>query len=60
MKIRFWGALGKLGKGTRLPKIKWSMIRWSSARIIQECQHDLVLEVSSFDTVGMSAAFCGK
>ena len=30
------------------------------ARIIQECQHDLGLEVSSFDNVEMSAAFCGK
>ena len=30
------------------------------ARVIQECQHDLGLEVKSFDNVGMSAASVGN
>ena len=31
------------------------MIKWNSARRIQELQHDLGLPISSFDDIGMSA-----
>jgi hypothetical protein len=52
-----WGALIKAWKGYKIAKNKdeyEKMIRY--ARIIQESQHDLGLEVDSFDNIGMSAA----
>jgi hypothetical protein len=52
-----WGALHKVWKGYVIAKNKDeydNMERY--ARIIQESQHDLGLEVSSFDNIGMSAA----
>ena len=51
------GALIKAWKGYKIAKNKdeyEKMIRY--ARISQESQHDLGLEVDSFDNIGMSAA----
>jgi hypothetical protein len=51
-----WGALHKAWKGYVIAKNKGEhekMVHY--ARIIQELQHDLGLEVSSFDNIGMSA-----
>ena len=33
-----------------------NMIRWSTMHVLFESQHDLGLEVDSFDNIGMSAA----
>jgi hypothetical protein len=51
-----WGALHKAWKGYVIAKNKdeyEKMVHY--ARIIQESQHDLGLEVSSFDNIGISA-----
>jgi hypothetical protein len=51
-----WGALHKAWKGYVIAKNKdeyEKMVHY--ARIIQESQHDLGLEVSSFDNIGRSA-----
>jgi hypothetical protein len=52
-----WGALHKAWKGYTIAKNKDEydkMLHY--ADIIQECQYDLGLEVSSFDDIGMSAS----
>jgi hypothetical protein len=52
-----WGALHKAWKGYVIAKNKDEYEKMQHyARIIQESQHDLGLEVSSFDNIGMSAA----
>jgi hypothetical protein len=52
-----WGALHKAWKGYVIAKNKDEYDKMEHyARIIQESQHDLGLEVSSFDNIGMSAA----
>ena len=52
-----WGAPIKAWKGYVIAKNKDEYGRMEHyARIIQESQHDLGLEVSSFDNVGMSAS----
>ena len=52
-----WGALHKAWKGYVIAKNKDEYEKMEHyARIIQESQHDLGLEVSSFDHIGMSAA----
>jgi hypothetical protein len=52
-----WGSLHKAWKGYVIAKNKDEydkMVHY--ARVIQENQHDLGLEVSSFDNIGMSAS----
>jgi hypothetical protein len=52
-----WGSLHKAWKGYVIAKNKAEydkMVHY--ARVIQENQHDLGLEVSSFDNIGMSAS----
>jgi hypothetical protein len=52
---KVWGALCEAWKGYVIAKNKGEydkMLHY--ARIIQECQHDLGLEVSSFPNIGMS------
>jgi hypothetical protein len=52
---KVWGALCKAWKGYVIAKNKDEydkMLHY--ARIIQECQHDLGLKVSSFPNIGMS------
>ena len=52
-----WGALHKSWKGYVIAKNKDEYDKMELyAHRIQECQHDLGLEVSSFDNIGMSAA----
>src|ERR671938_124671 len=52
-----WGALYKAWKGYTIAKNKGEDDKMEVyARRIQELQHDLGLEVSSFDNIGMSAA----
>ena len=52
-----WGALHKAWKGYVIAKNKDEYEKMEHyARIIQESQHDIGLEVSSFDNIGMSAA----
>jgi hypothetical protein len=52
-----WGALHKAWKGYTIAKNKGEDDKMEVyARRIQELQHDLGLEVSSFDNIGMSAA----
>jgi len=51
-----WGALHKAWKGYVIAKNKDEYEKMEHyACIIQELQHDLGLEVSSFDNIGMSA-----
>ena len=51
-----WGGLHKAWKGYVIAKNKDEYEKMEHyARIIQESQHDLGLEVSSFDNIGMSA-----
>jgi hypothetical protein len=51
-----WGALHKSWKGYIIAKNKGEDDKMELyARRIQECQHDLGLEISSFDNIGMSA-----
>ena len=51
-----WGALHKSWKGYVIAKNKDEYDKLCIyARRIQECQHDLGLEVSSFDNIAMSA-----
>ena len=51
-----WGALHKAWKGYVIAKNKDECNRMEHyARIIQECQHDLGLPISSFPNIGMSA-----
>jgi hypothetical protein len=55
-----WGALYKAWKGYIIAKNKDEYEKMQVyARRVQELQHDLGLEVDSFDNIGMSA-FCGK
>ena len=52
-----WGALHKAWKGYVIAKNKDEHDKMERyARIIQESQYDLGLEVSSFDNIGMSAS----
>jgi hypothetical protein len=52
-----WGALHKVWKGYVNAKNKDEDDKMELyARRIQECQHDLGLEITSFDNIGMSAA----
>src|ERR687884_170333 len=52
-----WGGLHKAWKGYVIAKNKDEYEKMEHyARIIQESQHDLGLEVSSFDNIGRSAA----
>jgi hypothetical protein len=52
-----WGALHKAWKGYVIAKNKGEYDKMEHyARIIQECQYDLRLEVSSFDNIGMPAS----
>jgi hypothetical protein len=52
-----WGALHKAWKGYTIAKNKGEDDKMEVyARRIQECQHDLGLEITSFDNVEMSAA----
>ncbi|MFL6453925.1 MAG: hypothetical protein ACJ71L_08000, partial [Nitrososphaeraceae archaeon] len=52
-----WGALIKAWKGYKIAKNKDEYDKMELyAHRIQECQHDLGLEVSSFDNIGMSAS----
>jgi hypothetical protein len=52
-----WGALIKAWKGYKIAKNKDEYDKMELyARRIQECQHDLGLEVDSFDDIGMSAS----
>jgi len=52
-----WGALHKVWKGYTIAKNKDEYDKMELyARRIQELQHDLGLEVSSFPNIGMSAA----
>jgi hypothetical protein len=54
---KVWGALCKAWKGYVIAKNKGEydkMLHY--ARIIQECQHDLGLPISSFDNIGMTAS----
>ena len=54
-----WGALRKAWKGYMIAKNKDEYDKM--ARIIQESQHDLGLEVTSFDNIGrQQRAFYGK
>jgi hypothetical protein len=57
-----WGALHKAWKGYVIAKNKDEYEKMEHyARIIQESQHDLGLEVSSFYDIGKSAlAFCSS
>ena len=51
-----WGALKKSWKGYKIAKNKGEDDKMETyVRRIQECQHDLELEVSSFDNLDMSA-----
>jgi hypothetical protein len=51
-----WGALHKAWKGYTIAKNKDEYDKMELyARRIQECQHDLGLEVSSFPNIGISA-----
>ena len=51
-----WGALHKAWKGYVIAKNKDEYDKMELyARRIQECQHDLGLEISSFDNIGRSA-----
>ena len=51
-----WGALHKAWKGYKIAKNKGENDKMELyARRVQELQHDLGLEVSSFDNIGMSA-----
>jgi hypothetical protein len=51
-----WGALHKCWKGYTVAKNKDEHDKMEIyARRIQECQHDLGLPISSFDSIGMSA-----
>ena len=55
-KNKVWGAIHKAWKGYTIAKNKSEYDNMDKyARIIQECQHGLGLEVSSFDDIGMSA-----
>src|SRR4051794_24528322 len=50
-----WGALHKAWKGYIIAKNKDEYDKMEHyARIIQECQYDLGLEISSFPNIGMS------
>jgi hypothetical protein len=52
-----WGALHKSWKGYTIAKNKDEYDKMDLyARRIQECQHDLGLEVSSFPNIGMPAS----
>ena len=54
---KVWGAIHKAWKGYTIAKNKDEHDKMELyARRIQEWQHDLGLEVSSFDNIGMSAA----
>jgi|SRR5215212_3352461 hypothetical protein len=54
---KVWGALHKSWKGYVIAKNKDEYDKLERyARIIQECQHDLGLPISSFDNIGRSAA----
>jgi hypothetical protein len=56
---KVWGAIHKAWKGYTIAKNKSEYDNMDKyARIIQECQHGLGLEVSSFDDIGMSADDC--
>ena len=51
-----WVPWSKIGKDIRLPKNKDEFDKMELyTRRVQECQHDLGLEVSSFDNLDMSA-----
>jgi hypothetical protein len=51
-----WGALEQSWKGYKIAKNKGEDDKMELyARRIQECQHDLGLEISSFDNLDMSA-----
>jgi hypothetical protein len=53
---KVWGAIHKAWKGYTIAKNKYEYDKLEHyARIIQECQHDLGLPISSFDDIGMSA-----
>lgn len=51
-----WDALHKAWKCYELPKTKIKTKKWSAMRILFDYQHDLGLEVSSFNIIAMSAA----
>jgi hypothetical protein len=53
---KVWGAIHKAWKGYTIAKNKYEYDKLEHyARIIQECQYDLGLPISSFDDIGMSA-----
>ncbi len=57
LKNQVWGALHKCWKAYTIAKNKDEYDKMELyARRVQECQHDLGLEVSSFDNIGMSAS----
>jgi hypothetical protein len=54
MTIKYGAHCIKLGKDIQLPKIKMNTTKRNSMRRVQELQHDLGLETSSFPNIEMS------